>query len=80
MKYFSVEFGGWYTIEVINDPLEGNEYRAEVMGQAARGRTPEEAIANAARLSEPQPATVLCRFYYNCTSPINCDDCENREE
>jgi len=75
MKYFSVEYRGFYTVEIISR----DEYRAEVMGQAARGRTPEEAIRNAARLSEPQPATVLCRFYYNCTSPINCDDCENRE-
>jgi len=65
----------WYTVE----ELGPNEFRTEVYGIGARGRTPEEAIRNAARLSEPQPATVLCRFYYNCTSPINCDDCENRE-
>ena len=50
MKYFSVEFRGFYTVEIIGR----DEYRAEVMGQAARGRTPEEAIANAARLSEPR--------------------------
>ena len=75
MKYFSVEYKGFYTVEIIGR----DEYRAKVMGQAARGRTPEEAIRNAARKSEPQPSTVLCSFYYNCTSPINCNNCESRE-